>query len=214
VLEEAGLLERRGAEARDPPKAEGGKAGGEPGVQSLRNVEKCKELPPKSVEISEINVGISKVTERSEEVSEDHQSHLAKKPPADKDRKSTSCSQVSDKITNEEIRRKTDEGILERKKRITGEASIKHKSTIKKLVDKMSQQAKFDEAFRNFKIWFELDLSAGKWEKLRKELEGSNLHLDEEQLKSVFMVTDGENNPFFSVRESAGDTQLLVRSYL
>jgi hypothetical protein len=81
-------------------------------------------------------------------------------------------------------------------------------------VEKMSEQAKFDESFRNCKIWFEAESGAGKWEKLKKELEEHKLTMDQEQLMSVFKLTDGENNPFFSIRESAGSTQLLVCSYV
>jgi hypothetical protein len=44
---------------------------------------------------------------------------------------------------------------MERKKKINGgDYQTKEKNYIKKLVERISQQAKLDEIFRNNKIWF------------------------------------------------------------
>lgn len=108
------------------------------------------------------------------------------------------------KLICDDLRKKTDEGILGRKKRLGNEVSHKPRITIKKLVEKLSEQAKLDEQLRNNKLCFESNSDVSKWEKLQEELSKKGVRMDKEKMRSVFKVTDEENNPFFTVRETNG----------
>ena len=54
----------------------------------------------------------------------------------------------------DEMKKRTDEGIQERRKRLEHTEIIKTDS-LKKLIHLFCEQAKYDENLRNLKIWFE-----------------------------------------------------------
>lgn len=70
-------------------------------------------------------------------------------------------------MATEDLRRKTDEGILGRKKKLVSEVSNKARPLTRKLVERLSEQAKLDELLRNNKLCFESNLDANKWERLK-----------------------------------------------
>lgn len=47
-------------------------------------------------------------------------------------------------MLSEDIRRRADEGILDRKKKLSSESSTRSKHNIKKLVEKLSEQTRLD----------------------------------------------------------------------
>lgn len=76
------------------------------------------------------------------------------------------------------MRKKTDEGILGRKRKLGNEVANKPRLAIRKLVEKLSEQAKLDEQFRNNKLCFESNFDASKWEKLQEELGKRGVRMD------------------------------------
>lgn len=81
------------------------------------------------------------------------------------------------------------------------------------MVNCLKKQTELDEEFRNNKLWFESVTGDDKWKKLEAKLAEYRMKMPMEQIKSVFTITDEENNPFFSVRESSSDMDRLVDSY-
>lgn len=69
---------------------------------------------------------------------------------------------------------------------------------------------KLDEELRNAKIWFRDLASLNKWEQLREEAERAGIKFD----KAEFEVSEEEDNPFYSVRESEESYQCLVNRWL
>lgn len=72
---------------------------------------------------------------------------------------------------NTGLKNEIDEGILERKKRLQGNDEIIKTDSLKKLVSLFCEQAKFDEQFRNLKIWLECNFESDKFGKIVKLLE-------------------------------------------
>lgn len=60
-------------------------------------------------------------------------------------------------------------------------------------------------------------MTKNKWEKLEELANSSefNFHFTKEQIKSIFTLSDEENNPFFSVRTQNDDSfRNLIVSYV
>ena len=110
------------------------------------------------------------------------------------------------------MKKRTDEGILERKKRLEHSEIIKTDS-LKKLIDLFCQQAKLDEELRNMKIWFESTNTKDKFNKLLKLLEKDKCFLSEKEARAIFKVEESENNPFFTLQDYSGSIEGLSRAY-
>ena len=107
---------------------------------------------------------------------------------------------------SEELKLKTEEGIEQRKRKLLDTATVSFSRETKRLITNLFQQVKLDEELRNAKIWFRDLASLNKWEHLREEAERAGIKFD----KAEFEVSEEEDNPFYSVRESEESYQCLV----
>lgn len=111
---------------------------------------------------------------------------------------------------SEELKLKTEEGIEQRKRKLLDTATVSFSRETKRLITNLFQQVKLDEELRNAKIWFRDLASLNKWEQLRDEAERAGIKFD----KAEFEVSEEEDNPFYSVRESEESYQCLVNRWV
>lgn len=121
-----------------------------------------------------------------------------------------SQSQSQSHQFSEELKLKTEEGIEQRKRKLLDTATVSFSRETKRLITNLFQQVKLDEELRNAKIWFRDLASLNKWEQLRDEAERAGIKFD----KAEFEVSEEEDNPFYSVRESEESYQCLVNRWV
>jgi hypothetical protein len=114
---------------------------------------------------------------------------------------------------SDEFRKKADEGIESRRRKLAYETCKGPKRNVNLLVEKLCKQAELDEKLRNYKLWFDSLMDSNKWQKLSENSRVKDLRLTENEIKNIFQTNDEENNPFFSVRDSEGSINELVEAY-
>ena len=105
---------------------------------------------------------------------------------------------------------KTEEGIEERKRKLFETATVTFSRETKRLIQNLFEQVKLDEDLRNAKIWYRDLFDSDKQYNLRKEVEKNGLEISQCQ----FEVTEEEDNPFYSVRESQQNYNCLVNRWI
>ena len=112
---------------------------------------------------------------------------------------------------DESLKKKTDEGIEERKKKLMGSSNANEpKNTeLKGLVQGLCDQVKLDEDFRNAKIWFEYNSDSKKEDVLKKLMPGKSL----DEIREIMKVRESENNPFFTTQGFESTFERLVDLY-
>lgn len=87
----------------------------------------------------------------------------------------------------DDVKRRTDDGIQERKKRLQHNEII-NTDSLKKLIQLFCQQAKYDENLRNLKIWLEELSDSTKFNSLSKSLVQFGVHMNDKECQRVFKV--------------------------
>ncbi len=98
------------------------------------------------------------------------------------EQKSSASSRIETRLFNEDLRRKADEGIIDRKRRLTSDQPNRQRPNIKRLVEKLSEQTRLDEKLRNDKLYFESSHENNKWGVLADILSRKGVKLSQDKM--------------------------------